>query len=115
MHYPSLVPAGSPTPPSSVWHNVTDSEQYINLHWDSNTACGIDCHMIMITVDSNNLLNTSYQAGTATVDISKYHSNDSIAIKMYGVNKCGMMSSHYTEETVILGMQIQYNASNIVL
>ena len=62
--------------------------------------------MIMITVGDENLLNASHQAGVATLDISKYHSNDSILIKMYGINKCGMMSNRNMEETVKLGMQI---------
>ena len=64
--------------------------------------------MIMIAVGNDNLMNTSYQSGTATLDVSEYSSNDSIEIKMYGINKCGMMSTHYTKETVIIGMQNQF-------
>lgn len=97
-----VIFTGSPTPPSHVRHNVT--EQHVTLHWDTNTTCGMDCYMTMITVDDDIMLNTSYQAGTAVIDVSKYHrgSNDSITVKMYGINKCGMVSTRYTEQTVIL-------------
>ena len=59
--------------------------------------------MIMIAVGNDNLMNTSYQLGTATLDVSEYSSNDSIEIKMYGINKCGMMSTFYTNKTIKLG------------
>ena len=59
--------------------------------------------MVMITIGGDNLLNASHQAGTATLDISEYHSNDSIVIEMYGINKCGMKSNRSTKETVKLG------------
>ena len=59
--------------------------------------------MIVIKIGDDNLLNTSYQAGWATLDVSKYLSNNSIAIKMYGINKCGVISNHYKKETVRIG------------
>jgi hypothetical protein len=58
--------------------------------------------MVMITVGDKNVLNASHQTGAATLDISEYHSNGSIVIEMYGINKCGMMSNRSTKETVKL-------------
>ena len=53
--------------------------------------------MIMISIDNNNILNASYQTGTAVIDISEYLSKDSIEIKMYGIDKCGTRSNQYVE------------------
>ena len=34
------------------------------------------------------------------MDISKYRSNGSIAVRMYGINECGVISDHFVEETI---------------
>ena len=106
-----LIFAGSPTPPSSVWHTVT--QDYVNLSW--NTTSDTDCSMVMITVGDYNFLNASHQVGTATLDISEYHSNDSIVVEMYGINKCGMKSNRSTKETVKLSGRYIMHVSNIIL
>ena len=66
------------------------------------TSCDsdTDCSMVMIMVGDDHLLNASYQAGNATLDISKYRSNGSIAVRMYGINECGVISDHFVEETI---------------
>ena len=96
-----MIFSGSPTPPSSVWHTVT--QDYVDLNWNTTTESDTDCSMVMIIVGDKNLLNVSHQAGTATLNITEYHSNDSIVIEMYGINKCGIKSNHSTKETVKLG------------
>ena len=58
--------------------------------------------MVMIIVGDKNLLNASHQAGRATLDITEYHSNDSIVIDMYGINKCGVKSNRSTKQMVKL-------------
>jgi hypothetical protein len=99
---PYHIFAGSPTPPSSVWHTVT--QDYVNLNW--NSTSDTDCSMVMITVGDKYLLNASHQVGTATLDISEYRSKGSIVIEMYGINKCGMMSNRSTKEAIKIGRYI---------
>ena len=58
--------------------------------------------MIMVACDEN-LLNASHQSGNATLNISKYRSNVYIAVRMYGINECGVISDHFMEETIRTG------------
>ena len=95
-----MIFSGSPTPPSSVWHTVT--QDYVDLNWNTTTESDTDCSMVMIIVGDKNLLNASHQAGRATLDITEYHSNDSIVIEMYGINKCGVKSNRSTKQMVKL-------------
>lgn len=61
--------------------------------------------MAMITVGDDNLQNTTYRAGgVTTLDVVEYLSyNDSIVIKIHGINKCNVKSNYSVNITVKIG------------
>ena len=91
---------------SMIENEYTCRTIFHNIHLylcQSDTDYSMVTVMIIVYIGDKNLLNVSHQAGRATLNITEYHSNDSIVIEMYGINNRDMISNCSTKEMVKLG------------
>ena len=87
---------GRPLSPTSIWHTLSISEQFLTLQWSLICDTDVDCSTIKIVINGTNPLNVSYPTNSAILDISEYHSEDPIEIEIYAINKCSMTSKPST-------------------